>query len=205
MKTIALWIQYSSYHHIGSTSPYHHILLFGISKPCSEKKRFVNSCPLTLHTLYICFESSNMCQGSYKWYASGCGHIGGRGLLRCARSNCTSPTVPKVCETGVCRKCRIGDSIPYLMELREKLKTEFELEKAKYDQRWDEIAERECGICSEDVTNLAQAQRLDELCLQLTDDSCHCYIRFRKQKVRERSEALRKAIFKVPIQLYLGP
>lgn len=67
--------------------------------------------------------------------------------------------------------------------LCEKLKAEFELEKAKYDQQRDEIAERERGICSEEVTNLTQAQRLDELCLQLTDDSY--YIRFRKQKIRE--------------------
>ena len=147
-----------------------------------------------------------MCQGSYKWYASGCGLSGGHGLLRCARPNYTSPMVPKVCEeTGVCRKCRIGGSIPYLVELRGELKAEFELEKAKYDQWWDEIAKRERGICSEDMTNLAQAQRLDELCLQLTDDSWHYSIRFRKQKVRERSETLRKAISKVPIQLYLGP
>jgi hypothetical protein len=64
--------------------------------------------------------------------------------------------------------------------LCEKLKAEFELEKAKYDQQRDEIAERERSICSEEVTNLAQAQRLDELCLQLTDDSCHYYLRFRK-------------------------
>jgi hypothetical protein len=67
--------------------------------------------------------------------------------------------------------------------LCEKLKAKFELEKAKYDQQRDEIAERERGICSEEVTNLTQAQRLDELCLQLTDDSY--YIRFRKQKIRE--------------------
>ena len=146
-----------------------------------------------------------MCQGSYKWYASGCGLSGGHGLLRCARPNYTPPMVPKVCEwTGVCRKCRIGDSIPYLVELRE-AKSWIWTRKAKYDQRWDEIAERESGICSEDVTNLAQAQRLDVLCLQFTDGSCHYYIRFRKPKVRERSETLRKAISKVLIQLYLGP
>ncbi|PMD55691.1 uncharacterized protein K444DRAFT_76892 [Hyaloscypha bicolor E] len=114
MRAIALWILYSSYHHNSSASPYHQILLFGISKSYSEKKKsFVNSRPLTLHTPYICFESSSMCQGSYKWYASGCGHSGGYGLLRCARPNCTSPKVPKVCETGVRRKCRIGGSIPY--------------------------------------------------------------------------------------------
>jgi hypothetical protein len=85
--------------------------------------------------------------------------------------------------------------------MRVLLAAEYNLLKIKQNLLWDKIAEKERGICNEDVTTLEQAWRLDEMLRNLRADGD--LFRYKRSQTEERFTTILKAIERTDISLYM--
>lgn len=138
-------------------------------------------------------------------YYNECGHTTDeKHTIPCTYVPCTTLTLPKICEeeTELCEDYEDGISTPHPLERRVQIRAEFILEKAAYDQQWEEIEREEREFCNsitaENVT-LAQAQQLDFLWNQVEFDHWYGW----RDEAENRRTGLQNAILKIPFRLFL--